>query len=436
MVRFNYKWQAMEFSYCARATPPSPESGQGLAGLLQRLTSKPPPEDPEWRSWLKAYIIRFAPRKPADLFTAPSGHAALGFPRQFGGHAAGVRHLCKIGAAVMILQDHSMSTTAEGSALRSYRTRQAEQWVPDRLYQTDPETAFNTLPEVSRRFQQQLILGTQFVLDNVEHLPVLPISAPEKGLKTRFPTCGLTAANMVLQILRRVADHVLRSDPRISQSLGGWKDVDLRRAGGPWYSQDATAATDLHPQWLTQTLYEELAEYDERLQPYKRYFNLLFGPKKLLLPLDGAIVSPSSLFPDYLVGQSETPNLDIPSVDDMRLMGAVPKNNRIEPAAFAAWFLRRTKAWLVHIQDPLGEIPLSTTGQMMGDPTSFPVLPLCRCTAQRRHSRSFHTPSRRRGRCVTSACGSELGRSQQKLAATTRFFRVGHWRDAVYMIHI
>jgi hypothetical protein len=366
MACFDYKWQALEFSYCARATPPPPDSGEGLQGLLQRLTSKPPAVDPEWRPWIKDYIRRFA-RGKGELYTAPSGNACVGFPRMLGGHAAGVRHLCKIGAAVMIQRgdDSEFLRWSHGAVIDGQDV--SAQGDEEKVFKVPVEQAFNFLPNVSLNLQRQLIEGTFYVLDNVEFLPVLPISAPEKGLKTRFPTCALTAANLVLQVLRRVADHVLVNDPRISQSMGGSRDVCLENAGGPWYSQDATAATDLHPQWLTQTFYEELALYDERLRPYTKYFNLLFGPKRILLPLDGAVLPPSSLFPSYMAGQPDTPYLSVSEKGDWRT----------DSVAFATRFLNSTRGWLYNpTEHDLDNFALSSTGQMMGDPTSFPVLPL------------------------------------------------------------
>jgi len=402
---FDYKWQGLEFSYCARALPPHP-SPDGLSGLVERLTSQPPLEDPEWRPFCANYIRHFK-KGQAELFTAPSSHAALGFPRAMGGHEEGVRVLISIGLALA-----KRDAQSEGLLHHAYRSAA---W-PDgtRMQSADPcgevtvpSPSFlrsltleyvDSLPTAGLDYQALLRKGTFWVLDQLEILPILPIVAEEKGLKTRFPTCTLTAANLVQQVLRRAADHVMIRDPRVSESLGGPRDVNLVGAPGPWYSQDATAATDYHPQWLTQTFYEELVKVDSRLAPYEKYFNLLFGPKHLLVPLDGSAVSSSEFYPTFLRGQTNLPLLELPPSDQIDLLD-LPKHWKNSPDQHfcveqAEWYLAEAKDWLGYLTGkrpsmnrpfpeltpPIGvsldDCPTSSTGQMMGDPTSFPLMSL------------------------------------------------------------
>jgi len=216
------------------------------------------------------------------------------------------------------------------------------------------------LPTKASMFRMFLREGVEYVMQRVTHLPIYPINAEEKGLKTRFPTMCLTAANLVQQILRRVSDHIMINDPRFSQALGGHKDIDMSGDQGPWYSQDATAATDYHAQWMTQTWYEECARRYACVQPYIKYFDKLFGAKKLLKDMD-------------------VDNLQCPLVDafpDAPLMP--PWGELIRPddqcLNHAHVILKLTDTWL----DDLEHLPgtLTRTGQMMGDPTSFPVMML------------------------------------------------------------
>jgi len=123
---------------------------------------------------------------------------------------------------------------------------------------------------------EALVLGCMWCMDQIEHVPVLPIVAGEKGLKTRFPTATLTACNLIQQVLRRAIDHILINDPRMSEGLGG-ADKSQFVSNVSFYSQDMSYATDTHPFWLTKTVYEELVKSDSRLTKYLPYFDKLFG---------------------------------------------------------------------------------------------------------------------------------------------------------------
>jgi hypothetical protein len=216
---------------------------------------------------------------------------------------------------------------------------------------------------VSNALQYYLRRGAEYVLQRITYLPILPIAAEEKGLKTRFPTACLTAANLVQQILRRALDHIMVQDPRFSQALGGHKDIDLSRERGPWYSQDATAATDLHAQWLTQTIYEEVVRVYPVLSKYTKWFNKLFGTKKLLPGISQDDVAPHGLLRNY----PRSPLLDDTKLESVYNVSALE-------AGHATLILKFTDQWI----DDLNSLPgvLTTTGQMMGDPTSFPPLML------------------------------------------------------------
>ncbi|QZE12024.1 MAG: RNA-dependent RNA polymerase [Sclerotinia sclerotiorum narnavirus 4] len=383
LLIFKEKIDAMRSSYSARALPPAPPDPAGLVGLVERLTSDPAPEPQDWRSFIREYITRWAPKGPPELFTMPSSNAALGYPRMRGGHMTGVQHLLLTGYAVcrsaMLSDEHKKYLPSDdpyghvedGSYLEllSDQLNPGSQLKPDRidfdsLFRQPWDVLESKLPGVSERLQFYVKIGVFYVLDRVDYLPILPIAAEEKGLKTRFPTCSLTAANLVQQILRRVLDHVMVQDPRFSQALGGHLDIDLRGEVGPWYSQDATAATDLHAQWLTQTIYEELAiPYSKELSPYLKYFNKIFGVKKLLVDIDPDEVSPHGMFENY----PRAPLLDDSKV---RSPERLPRMRN----GHATLILEIMDQWIDDLNSTKGV--MTTTGQMMGDPTSFPPLML------------------------------------------------------------
>jgi len=378
LLVFDCKADALVSSFGARALPPAPPSPEGMEGLVERLTSQPALEHPSWRPFLREYISQWKPNWQPELYTMPSGHAALGYSRAAGGHVAGVQHLVLVGYAVC---KTSQVDDSRGKSLHQ-SLRDDGSWLEllsDSLHPNSqlrpPKEDFamlfrkpwqeleKDLPGTASNLQYYLAKGVGYVLDRVEYLPILPIVADEKGLKTRYPTASLTAANLVQQILRRVLDHVMMQDPRFSQALGGNRDVNLAGEVGPWYSQDATAATDLHAEWLTRTVYEELARDYPVLSKYTKWFSKLFGTKKLLPGADQDDVTPFDLLRQY----PRAPLLDDSKLDS-------PGQAALEEAGHATIILRIVDDWI----DQLNALPgvLTTTGQMMGDPTSFPPLML------------------------------------------------------------
>jgi hypothetical protein len=239
----------------------------------------------------------------------------------------------------------------------------------------------NSLASGARDHQAALEAACFWVLDQIDHIPVLPIEAGEKGLKTRFPTCTLTAVNLVQQILRKSIDGILIQDRRMAEGLGGSRRPRFLRPE-LFYSQDMKFATDLHPFWLTRTVYEELAEIDTRLQKYLPYYDKLFGPRRLVLNISPRPACDLRGVPHDQWGSPvrlDAPVLDVhishaepdSSVHRETVRGKVPLS-RIRTAIDYVADYRR---WLKSLSSP--EVgPLTTRGAMMGDPTSFPVMPL------------------------------------------------------------
>nr|QNQ74065.1 RdRp [Plasmopara viticola lesion associated orfanplasmovirus 3] len=376
LLVFEERIPAMMASYIARALPPSPKDPSGLAGLMSRLTSEPKPEPGYWRPFLKGYVERWGPRLgPRELYTMPSANAALGYPRSAGGHTAGVQHIVLLGYALKkkraATQMPSIMEDSDGSYLELLSQSCSQSGIGvEGLFRGPWDELEKSLPGCGAFLQDYLRIGVEYVMESITYVPILPIVAEEKGLKTRFPTCSLTAVNLVQQILRRVADHVMIRDPRFSEALGGDLRVDMRGESGPWESQDCTAATDLHPEWLTRGFYEELAERYSCLRPYKRWFPKLFGPKKILS------CKPDDLRPTAL--QEEYSRA--PLLDDSLLKNSRERYGR-NGLGHADHIFEMWSEWIDYLNGLDGTI--TTTGQMMGDPTSFPPLMLVSlCSAE------------------------------------------------------
>lgn len=386
---------ALLFSFVARALPPPPRDGSLLDLLKERLRSDPMVENLEWKPYVQSYVRHYAPKEDPPGWTAPSGHSALGYPRSKGGHATAITDLVKLGYALFAL-DH----TREGvdgkpcgmplflqngpghlepmsgedipmnDACQAYwESLESTDTPPDVLLQTEilkdlceyerPDALVSRVARDSAFSQAALRLACKWVLDNLEVVPVLPLYAEEHGLKVRYPTCTLTAVNLVQQQLRRAVDHVMLRDPRCRNALGSEKQSPLHGLPGPWYSQDATAATDYHPEWLTRTVYEVVIDNYPILEPYRRYLGLLFGRRRIL---------PGS--------SSDYADIDLSPMERTPIKRGP-----------ALWIVSEFRGWLKRLA--LASDDFSKVGQMMGDPTSFPPMMILSSFAAHKAIREF-----------------------------------------------
>jgi len=367
----------------------------------------------------------------------PSGHAALGYTRQAGGHNAGIADLVILGYALCKAEASTYSPLPHGWDGGSYLELLSDALHPDSqlkdqgyqaLFTRDWGTLMEQLPHLGVVFQDYLNRACDYVLSKLDYIPILPISAEEKGLKTRFPTCSLTAANLVQQVLRRVMDHVMKNDPRCSQALGGDKDVDLSGIEGPYYSQDASAATDYHPEWLTRGVYEALADYEPRLEKYRKWFPKLFGVKKILTTMNQS---------DCLsVGLQEW-YPKAPLLDDRFVPREWLRNERVNPLGHASVIIKLFDDWIGDINSWPGV--LTAGGQMMGDPTSFPPLMLCSIYAggktlevfpyTRKERNSKYLPGLRKeelkGKFIGDDALKPLWKNERRLYYNAQLLRIG-----------
>jgi len=297
------KYYALIFSYLGRALPPHAMSdiAAGYDSLVKRLTSEPPPEVPAWRPFIQEYLRRYRP-KEIDNISYPtdcSAGAALGYSRQQGGFAAATQDLVGLGLALMKSEPRPTDVifNPDGSCLdlTSIYYSTAEHCFTGlgqsgrAGYYYDPRielSRLNKLAALQQIYSLALNRAVEWTFERIDMIPFVALSAPEAGLKTRYPTLAPCAVLHVSQILRRAADSHLLRDPRNREGLGGKPEIRLDRWSGPWYSQDLTSATDLHPFWLQRVFYEEILELHPRLRVFAKHLPKLFGPRRLISPDD------------------------------------------------------------------------------------------------------------------------------------------------------
>jgi hypothetical protein len=412
--------ECLHFSYNSRAySAPLPElmDEEGhLNDLRGRLTSNPTPEHPEWRSWISKYWAEHRPREIV-IKAQPSTSGCLGRPRWDGGHRKGYTDLIlfemgHMSSSELLKFSKSLRKKLEGSqeavygnlantyACRNTRVKQI------RDIRKPSGSQLNTIPKLTdwgkvssaetAALNELMLRGAERVLDLLPILPVFPVLAPEKGLKTRIPTEALTASNVIQQAFRSAADEFLRQDPRVSESLGGSKKFTM--GPGPYLSQDLSVSTDLHDFWLTEIAYEELIEHVPILERFRRHLPKLLGPKAIIY--DSQIRE--TWAPNRDVLKSQVPDWAKPKTDfflkcgltmeyiqcdqlyEGDLFDVVTSNpNSTTSKSRLADFKTRYSTWL----DDLLDLPfyVTTKGEMMGDPTSWALLPLVTLFCTEKH---------------------------------------------------
>jgi hypothetical protein len=277
------KYYALVFSYMGRALPPQARSDTeaGYQKLVDRLTSEPPPEVVAWRPWVRTYLERF-PVGEVSYPTDSSAGATLGYTRRDGGFSQATQDLVGLGLA-LIKVDAGLSDTLydlEGNILTLSSV------LENRDFKSLNLQGLNEVAVLQRLYSRAVNRAVEWTMERFSQIPFVALSAPEAGLKTRYPTISPVCVLHISQILRRAADSHLLRDPRNRESLGGKPEIRLGKLAGPWYSQDLTAATDLHPFWLQGVFYEELLAKHPKLEHLSKYLSKLFGPRKLISPND------------------------------------------------------------------------------------------------------------------------------------------------------
>jgi hypothetical protein len=415
------KYYCLIFSYLGRALPPQANSDvkSGYLKLVERLTSVPPPEVPAWKPFIRAYLDRYRPKEISTISypTDSSAGAVFGYTRKSGGFAKATQDLVGLGLALMkaepreedvvylpeggMIDLHALVYRVMGDSdifMTSNRRGVFTENHSILLFNKYSLTELNILAKIQSIFVKALSRAVEWTFERFDKIPFVALGAPEAGLKTRYPTISPCAVLHVSQVLRRAADSHLLMDPRTRESLGGKEEIRLDHLPGPWYSQDLTAATDLHPFWLTRPFYEEVVTRHPPLQPFAKHLPKLFGPRKLISPeayqrfkADEEISLPVNPYLDLLtldwakVEEHVTQDLsyyyntvdvdEVAPVWDDEEREVVPFFDTDTPAVDTAreHVLEWTEWW--NRTNELDGITTST-GDPMGEAASFPLLPL------------------------------------------------------------
>jgi hypothetical protein len=439
LARFPVRKHALWFSYLGRALPALPSNhstmGEGLLELRDRLCKGEVLEmHSDWPIFCEEYLQRYKPTSSAEPTRMdPSGHGSLGYPRKDGGLNRAMSDLAALGSFLLLektIDSYIAGLNPEeaanfdrseaferGSWARSAARAQNLQatkprrWIPSegatavhrfKPKRAEPSTSApippRTIEDLADRAiymegaPEALLAAVEWVMEQVDTVPTLGLVAAERGMKTRYPTLELAAANALHQMFRRVADSHLRKDPRCSHGIGG--DIpcpDFMSWGGPFYSVDASYATDLHPHKAIEAFYLVLIRMHPHLARWERFLWKLVGPRRLLA-----------------VDRKEVP--DCPSVhfleEDVQAFTAPPdreegvmsntfrevkKGRRIGPskrpqtlltavtrrgggASKMAKYKEDFQKWLQAVM----ELPYDLTlrGGMMGSASSFPIMPM------------------------------------------------------------
>lgn len=436
------RYECLKFSYIARSLPAPLEKyvnkGTFIDDLAYRLTLPSRAENKAWGPWVRDYIRRFKP-KVTPYWTAPSNSAALGIPRHLGGHSRGYQYLIMYEIGARLSEMGMASFERKFVRMPPIGDIDTEPLCTD-VY-SKARLSLEGMSSRSVRWSECLnnfmIAGCMRQVRRLKHIPVIPLVCPEKGMKVRMPTCTLTSVNLLEQPLRKVADSVLRSDDRISSSLGGRKPYPAFKPldhTEEFVSVDAKYATDGHEFWLTRTFYDELVDQVPQLEWSKEFLPKLFGPRRLLLsnhmtrqekeaishpvpmqvrkvPKPGVMTTdsgkPKKLYsfiskvtdhPDWEAQCFEYVNEGITFEEVIaQLCDSRFERRRLNtPDPDDIWEgLMKFHSAVNQYLDDLDSLPsvITTKGAMMGDPTSWPVLPLVTLFSTRKlkHRRTVRT---------------------------------------------
>nr|WNH24529.1 RNA-dependent RNA polymerase [Heterobasidion narna-like virus 3] len=399
------QYSALLFSYIGRALPPPSfdMAEKEYAGLVERLTSVPPPEHSEWPAFVHRYLTRFKPKSDPEDRNYPtdsSAGACLGYPRHVGGFSMAVRDLVGLGLCLMKTDpdpDDRGPTVRDidgqvidFDSILMYHDPEDPFWMMGKRMDGESESRgpidLETLNYVSRLqvpFQRALFRGVVWVLARVkaqDGIVFKAVTAPEAGLKTRFPTMTLVAVLLVSQLLRRAADMHLVHDRRTSEALGGKLVHSFKDSSkGPWYSQDLTSATDLHPFWLQKTFYERLLEDHPKLKWIRKYLPLLFGPRWLIPARAEIPETPTNPYLPMITG--EWKEVLAHSIDTGSRAWRLSSDAVTDEEAQT--YIRAWRKWIREVYKLALPIQ-TTTGNPMGEAASFPLLPVVTAFAAER----------------------------------------------------
>jgi hypothetical protein len=281
--------------------------------------------------------------------------------------------------------DHAWRTFADGTvvtpeksgkdhkrAFAADRKRTCAQ-IHNKYFYAARDSSVRGNNSLNKFLSERMMEAAFFIVENTDILPVQPLVAAEKGLKTRIPTKSLTAVNLLQSVLRKAMDSLLMGDPSCSKSLGGNLDLPAQPRGTK-LSIDLSSATDFHPFWLTITAYEELCDlFPNELGRFKPLLPKLLGSKLVVEPmlLEQHYPPPEPEIPLWSIVAEFAQPLLVSDKDCPALPEDWRERAQMYPELYISWV-----RGIREFTETEGRAYVTTVGEMMGDPTSFPIMPM------------------------------------------------------------
>lgn len=356
--------------------------------LVRRLQQPMTPDVEEYRQWVSSWVDEHMPPTLQTSLQLTT-RSCFELRRSQGGKPKAVRAIIDY---QRVIEDLNLNYT--------YRENQFVFSVEDnRIF--SPHLCGEVL------YQWRLLwAGCLNILDLIDHPPAAIISAGERGLKVRVPTKSIVPVTIVGGVLRSLADQVLLQDPRIAPSLSS---IDPEQVDFPTWgfyrSLDLTTATDNHSFELGRVLYDEILKRLSPTHPAKfltRFIPKLLGPKYLFFPKECPCfpiafktIGLKRNLPPELLPNENPPYLPSYTISDRKRvthMGFVSggmldlSDTSILSGPLRPLFIEEkvqstptSREYILEIEEyykSLRSPRLSRRGQLMGDLTSWPNLPL------------------------------------------------------------
>lgn len=345
--------EMIEISLVSRALPAPIRTGDYLRPLVERWTSEPAPFPDDFRDWISSWVRFNKPYFQENSWPfSPSLSACLEFSRSSGGLSTAMSKLTMMKLSVLdqkwfdeemkLCKTHCLIEKDDISPYQSsmYLVAACVSCV---------RPLFNHCKSCRGGCNQSEL-----------HPTMAAIAVKERGWKVRVPTMLQAPLVILAKVLRTIAESYLRSDPRIRPSLEGRTEFPPNKRGLRWRSQDLTTATDAHNPEVNRHFYREITKEMHRRPPW----------------MDDVI--------DVVCGY-----YSIISKAKMTLIRQSVSDRPVPPPSEK--FRRMLGEMYVDYQFPTGELMfeqyetglsqsahaiVSTNGQPMGLPTSWPLLPI------------------------------------------------------------
>jgi len=259
--------QLLLMSTNGRALPAPLRSSGAVETYVERQTKPLDTDITRFKAWVEGWVDAHFPREVKTSLQL-TGHGCVEFTRSQGGIPRAI-------AQVIAYQQHVERIRPPDHSFGS------DYVFPLGTHLVQPHLAGQVLAR-----WELLLAGSVNILRKMTNFPpAIPVSAPERGLKERVPTKSIVPVIVIAGMLRSLVQPLLESDPRIAPSItpGDPLRHQIGRAGVIWRSLDLTTATDNHSFEMTRCLYDAvLRRCPRHLQFLKEFIPIIVGPRILV----------------------------------------------------------------------------------------------------------------------------------------------------------